>query len=156
WAAAPSGTRVDSISPRLRGRADLEWRVERGLPRPDVAQGHPHLARAAEAGFRAQAHVPPELRAQIPDTLVELRLSVEGAPCQSLFRAVEPSLPIPSESNVALVGGGFNVGFELLGYLDAFAGVTPGSAVLDIGCGTGRAAYALAYYLDRSARYEGF
>jgi SAM-dependent methyltransferase len=69
---------------------------------------------------------------------------------------VEPSLPVPSECNVELVGGSFNVGFELLGYLIGFAGLRPDDDVLDIGCGTGRAAYALAYYLDPSASYAGF
>ena len=43
----------------------------------------------------------------------------------------------------------------LVDALSEVAGLTPGSAVLDVGCGVGRFARAMAVYLDADGRYEG-
>lgn len=48
------------------------------------------------------------------------------------------------------------VGAEFIGYFIEFAGLDSNSAVLDIGCGSGRIAIPLTQYLDRTAKYTGF
>lgn len=47
-------------------------------------------------------------------------------------------------------------GEEFLRYLVDLADLRPGERVLDVGCGIGRKAVALASYLDESGSYEGF
>jgi len=56
------------------------------------------------------------------------------------------------------VGGGdfARAGLENLELLRAYAGLTPDSDVLDIGCGAGRMAWPLATYLHPGAAYVGF
>ena len=56
------------------------------------------------------------------------------------------------------VGGGdfYAVGEVIRNDLIALAGLKPHHHVLDIGCGTGRVAFALAEYLDREGLYTGF
>jgi SAM-dependent methyltransferase len=75
-----------------------------------------------------------------------------------LLTVVEPSLPVPSAEAIATVGGGdfAGVGFEFLGHLVQRAGLQPTDHVLDVGCGVGRIAYALTYYLSPAGCYEGF
>ena len=48
------------------------------------------------------------------------------------------------------------IGDQFLRHLVDLAGLERNSAVLDVGCGSGRIAMTLARYLDSSARYEGF
>ncbi|HKO03478.1 MAG TPA: class I SAM-dependent methyltransferase [Candidatus Acidoferrales bacterium] len=68
----------------------------------------------------------------------------------------KPSLPMPSKRDWPLVGWSFLpeacLGLELL-VNEARLGRD--ESVLDIGCGLGRMAYVLCYYLSPKARYEG-
>jgi SAM-dependent methyltransferase len=48
------------------------------------------------------------------------------------------------------------VGERVAGIMVEWAGLHPGSAVLDMGCGPGRTAAALTRHLDATGRYEGF
>ncbi len=48
------------------------------------------------------------------------------------------------------------VGTKQLGYLKEYCGLTPESAVLDIGSGIGRSAIPLTQFLNINGRYEGF
>ena len=75
-----------------------------------------------------------------------------------LIHLIEPVLPVPREEDVRTVGGGdllFSSNW-FLGYFIQLADLEPDAHVLDVGCGFGRMAYALAHYLAPSARYEGF
>lgn len=68
------------------------------------------------------------------------------------------SLPRPPEDLSICFGGGDYAegGRLLLDYLVRHAGLQPCDHVLDVGCGAGRAAYALAGYLGAEGRYLGF
>ena len=54
------------------------------------------------------------------------------------------------------LGNFLRVAFEFLGHLVNRASLQRTDKVLDVGCGTGRIAYALTYYLSPVAGYEGF
>jgi SAM-dependent methyltransferase len=112
------------------------------------------LKAAERSGFAIR--VPFDERHPPRDALLEVTPWIGTRRGRRLYGVVEPALPTPSAEYVELVGGGFNLGFETLGFLIELAGLRPGERVLDIGCGTGRVAYALAHYLAPEARYEGF
>lgn len=56
------------------------------------------------------------------------------------------------------IGGGdyYEVGAEFLKYFVELAKIKPSDSILDVGCGYGRMAMALACYLNSLGRYEGF
>lgn len=64
---------------------------------------------------------------------------------------------VPPRRLIHAVGGDFHgVGAAYLRHFIDWAGLQPHEHVLDVGCGTGRIAAALAGYLDRNGRYDGF
>ena len=68
------------------------------------------------------------------------------------------SVPVPPESDIFVGDGSYTkIAAEFLGYFVEVAGLRPGDAVLDIGCGIGRMAGGLSRYLDpTNGRYTGF
>lgn len=77
---------------------------------------------------------------------------------QPLFTLYQPTLPQPTAQESLAVGGGSfeKIGLEFLGILNGRGGLKPTDSVLDVGCGLGRMAYPLTYFLDPKASYEGF
>jgi SAM-dependent methyltransferase len=66
--------------------------------------------------------------------------------------------PLIPPRRLQFVGAGdfAAVGDEFVDHLTALAGLTPSSAVLDVGCGIGRVARPLVDYLDATGSYAGF
>lgn len=86
------------------------------------------------------------------------RLIRLGRDIRSLPERLRPGTrPLPW-SFVHDVGGGdfYKVGENIRDTLIHQAGLKPHHHVLDIGCGTGRVAFALASYLSREGLYTGF
>ncbi len=68
----------------------------------------------------------------------------------------DASYPIPPARGVVMAGAEFRaIGREFLEYLVTFGGLPPDADVLDVGCGGGRIAAPLTYYLDQGS-YVGF
>jgi SAM-dependent methyltransferase len=76
--------------------------------------------------------------------------------------SVATTLPLPQETLRILVGPFSDPalfergGDEQAADIAALCGVAPDAQVLDVGCGCGRLARALARYLGPAGRYEGF
>lgn len=74
-----------------------------------------------------------------------------------LFNRTRPALPSPPKWMQWYVGGKFKrTGDEHLHHLIDLCGLKPDSAVLDVGCGSGRTALPLTSYLSERGRYSGF
>jgi len=67
----------------------------------------------------------------------------------------DPRIPPP---HLRFIGRGdyTTIGREFFRHFIKYGNITPGSAILDIGCGTGRIALPFTEFLDESGRYEGF
>lgn len=65
--------------------------------------------------------------------------------------------PVPPQSGVVMGQSLYReIGLEFLSYFLKWGDLDPSDDVLDIGCGGGRMAVPLTYYLDPSAMYVGF
>ncbi len=81
-----------------------------------------------------------------------------GAESDSFYGLIPPNLPYPSDNEIKQIGGGdfLEISGEFLSIMIEQGALKKSDHFLDVGCGLGRMAYALAYYLNDSARYEGF
>jgi len=74
----------------------------------------------------------------------------------TMFAVWRPSIPRPPRKEWALVGSSFlQEACVALGLLVNYASLERSDSILDVGCGVGRVAYVLAYYLRATGRYEG-
>lgn len=138
-----------------------------------VSVGHARLARVSwryglhnrnaktnvgmsKCGFELRAPLENAARNEILDSLITVTPLINGRGNVSLFAIAKPSLPMPRKRDWPLVGLNFLpeacVG---LGLLVNEARLGRDESVLDIGCGFGRMAYVLSYYLSPTCRYEG-
>lgn len=160
WAAPFDPLVLDAFTVEARGQEIAVRDVRYPLVSSDVAQVFGDLHNAHTARFVIHASAT-DSRGQRPgDCLITVTPSVhEGSSVRhgyALYNLLTPRIPLPSDEVVAAVGGGFGVGFEFLGLLVQRAGLLPTHHVLDVGCGIGRMAYPLAYYLEEAGAYDGF
>jgi SAM-dependent methyltransferase len=155
WVAALDALQVVGFRVEIARQARQIVAHEKGLESPDIAQHLPHLYQPGHCRFHLElVHDPQE---DLRDALASVTpLMSSGQPGCTLFAPIQRTVPAPSEAQVDAVGGGVYGGLEFLSYFVSLAGLEPGHDVLDIGCGVGRMAYPLAYYLDRESRYLGF
>ncbi|MGC9528418.1 MAG: class I SAM-dependent methyltransferase [Limnospira sp.] len=157
WAASWGAGSVTHFRVTIGGVEVPELRIEKNLPSDDVRQLFPSLDDAGNARFLIYIPLSWVKENNLLDSLVKLTPVFAGGEGDVLFGFLEPSLPVPEKSDRVGVGGSFKfVAGDFLGHFVNKADLQPGEAVLDAGCGVGRIAYGLAYYLDDSARYEGF
>lgn len=137
---------------------ELVDRARWGLPRYDVYQ-HCMLEAAYQSGFVLRGRLARfPARQHTLQAIVNCRgrdialdplrfSSGEAKPGDSYL----PRLVMPAGSPGVYKRGGE----EFLGLLSDLAGLLPAHSVLEIGCGMGRGAVALAGYLDATAKYYG-
>jgi hypothetical protein len=98
---------------------------------------------------------------QLKGDRFQLIPSINGEDGEPMEWIRHPRLPIPNDSLIEKVGGGgregfLRVGFEFLGHIIHKLNLSTLSRVLDMGCGAGQMAYALAHYRVSNAVNEGF
>lgn len=153
WWIAPAGVVIDGLTTRV-GDRELQAPHRVGQPSPDVAKAHPGLPGAERARFRVEVGASPEW--DLANQLVSVVPRSGARTGTPLFTLVEPRVPLPRKEDLQVTGGAFRACYEFLGYFLTRAGLQPQHSVLEVGCGCGRMAYPLAYYLRPPGRYEGF
>lgn len=164
WVAPPPGVLIDDF--RVACGGDVRHGVTvLGAGEP-ARRRPPHRAAAP---FALRVPLAPGESTRVADRLWSvIPVAGDRAGCR-LVGVPRPAVPLPDDADLASIFGGTDtartraivhaawpVGFEYLGYLVDRAALAPGERVLEVGCGLGRMAYALSYYLDASGRYEGF
>ncbi len=158
WVAPTQGDRpVDQFQVTFAHWQLTDLNCTLGIPSADVMKVYPELKGANQARFEIRVSLTLEQQQQHQDVLITATPFVNGEAGTMLLTLLEPTLPLPPEEYIEYIGGGFtNIGLEFLGYFIQRGGIEPNSRVLDVGCGIGRMAYTLAYYLNEQGSYEGF
>ena len=154
WVTALDGTAIDELT-ILSGSVPLEqMHLELRLPSADVAAVYPAMPGSDRCRFQLRALAP----GRQTDILLSVLPKAGNRPGRRLYHFIDPGLPQPPQEHVNAVGGGefILVALEMLDYFIERAGLRPQDRVLDVGCGVGRIAYGLAYYLNENGGYDGF
>lgn len=162
WAASTNAGPLEGLQISCGGKEINEFEMALGIKSPDVKQAYPNLDCARNARFRILIPLKSGNIQQIGDCLLSVTPLFKEERGGSLLRLIEPCLPLPSEKDresLAWIGSTddfITTAIEFLGYFIQLADLKPTDSVLDVGCGMGRMAYTLAYYLAPTAKYEGF
>ena len=153
WVASFNSGSVSGFKVSIAGIEVSKIEQTIGIPSPDIQEIYPYLDSAANARFSIEV---PIIQWHFSNSLVIVTPLFNGCEGNLLVTVLNPSLPKPTEEYIALVGSDFEVSYYFLAYFIQMGGLAPTDRVLDIGCGVGRLAYSLAYYLKRPGSYEGF
>lgn len=161
WVASLDSGVVENFKVIVAGIEIDNFEIICGLPSPDIKKICSHLDKAEAARFSLKI---PQLPQQIQgcrDCLIVLIPIFKSREGTILFKLFNPSLPIPSQELIQWVGSGdkgvfTRTALKFLGFFIQTAGLKPTDNILDVGCGVGRIAYSLTYYLDQTTPYEGF
>lgn len=162
WVACQNDTKLEDfvITIGTINNKINNWFLLKDIPSFDVKNKYPFLTNADLARFRIK--IPnTSLKSVWEDQLIFLTPLFTDGVGNTLIQVIEPSLEIPDNQSIDWVGGGGSVSFLKITYqfLSIFIqklGLQPTNSLLDIGCGVGRIAYGLSYYLNSQGKYEGF
>jgi SAM-dependent methyltransferase len=155
WTAAFEPRSVGGFRVTCDGEELSCDKQEIGVASPDIQEAHPYLSGADRCRFRVRARLSSLRKSRT--SLVTCTPLFQRRPGRMMVRLVDPAIPMPGDEEIRIVGGHFLYhSCEWLGYFIQEVGLTSDADVLDVGCGCGRIAYALAHYLQPVARYEGF
>ncbi len=154
WAVAPDAGPIDALRVFV-GAREVAATSTTGRSSPEVAAANPTLPDAANAGFTISI-TDDAVGGAIEDELLAVVPFSGGRPGNPIFTLVQPTVVLPTDETLKITGGSFKAAYEFLGYFLGFCELRPDQSVLEVGCGCGRMAYPLAYYLQPPGRYEGF
>ena len=123
---------------------------------PDVQQARPDLDEAGRARFSIGASMHEFEGWPQQDIIVIFAPYFAAGKGNLLYALANPSIPLPEPEDLNVIGSALTIGFEFLAYFIQQAELRADAKVLDVGCGVGRMAYALAHYLNDAGAYEGF
>lgn len=157
WVVSFESKRLDGIEVTIGDRQFTNFELASGLPSPDVKKNYPNIPGTDKGRYRIRIPLTPQEQQQLKNSLVVVTPLFQGKAGGVMPNVLAPSLPIPPQEYIKFVGGHFtDVAFDFLGYFIQRVGLEPPDKVLDVGCGVGRLAYSLAYYLNSQGGYEGF
>ncbi len=157
WVTSFEKKKLEGMLVSIDGKEFREIELTHSLPSPGVKKSYPYIPGTEKARYEIKIPLRDKQQKQFKNSLVLLTPSYEGQPGGIMASFLEPSLPIPPQEYVKFVGGHFtDVGLNFLGYFIQIVGLEPADKVLDVGCGVGRIAYPLTFYLNSQGGYEGF
>ncbi len=157
WAATRNAGLMTDIQLSINHNMQSGFEKDLNYASPDVKDVHPDLDHTENCRFAIHFPVDEDSISKFDDSIFEITPIFEKCAGWRLYYLNSPALPVPGETLVSSIGGGFNnIGIEYLTYFTELGGLKSNGHVLDAGCGVGRMAYTLAYYLEQSGRYEGF
>ena len=159
WLLAGDLAEIDELVASPAGDLLPEADVRIGLPSPEIPShlGAAPDSSAASARYRVQLPLSGAVADRPHGHVVTLLPYSGGRALRPVVVAHDTAIPMPTEALALRIGGGFlDVALEFMGYFQQLARLSPSDKVLEIGCGLGRMAYPLAYYLDDSGSYLGF
>lgn len=145
-------------------KSRAEWDAKRRRGRADLALDMPARVRSdREFELHDRNEVEDAAILRFRPAVLEEMGRLEKLIAANAGAAIEawrekPTLPLPPEELVQLVGGSDNylaVGRSIRDVLVQQGGLLPTDRVLEIGCGVGRIAHALSEYMDAAGRYDG-
>ena len=156
WALPPGDAPVERVAVEVGGAPMRVVESRLAIESPDIAAAYPHYPLAGRARFQLRAATSARDRARGATALVRATPFVGGRAGHAIFGVHESAIPRPSEADVDVIGGGYATAFEFLSHFVGRAGLDRRHRVLDVGCGVGRMAIPLAFFLAPDAPYRGF
>ncbi|GGA21351.1 class I SAM-dependent methyltransferase [Okeania sp. KiyG1] len=161
WVASLYSGVVENFQVIVGGIKIDNFEIICGLPSPDIKKICSHLDKAEAARFSLKIPLFPQQIQRCRDCLIVLIPIFKGREGTILFKLFNPGLPIPDQELIQWVGSGdkgvfIRTALKFLGFFIQTAGLKPTDQIFDVGCGVGRIAYSLTYYLNQTTCYEGF
>lgn len=127
-----------------------------GLDSPDIARAFPFLTGVEKTRFAARVRLTEETRPRLDRGLISITPTYEKTSGATFYGAMDVESRFADEARIRIIGGDPASAFEFLGYFIELGGLLPEHHVLDVGCGCGRMAVALTYWLRPPGTYDGF
>ncbi|MDY7002598.1 MAG: hypothetical protein SWX82_01125 [Cyanobacteriota bacterium] len=148
WVVSFDQKPLDRIQVTIAGQEFSNLELTHSLVSPVIHKNYPNIPGTDKAKYIIKISLTPQQQQQLKNSLVVLTPLYQEQPGGIMPNVLDPSIPIPSQEYIKFVGGHFtDVAFDFLGYYIQRVGLEPQDKVLDVGCGVGRLAYSLAYYL---------
>ena len=154
WAGSSRGGPT-ALTVRCGDRTLPVASIELGLSTPGTAQFVPQLVDAANAGFRLRVRGVESLDA-VRGELLRVTPFFGDEVGLDLLGVIAPIVEPHSADELGLVSPNLPVAFEFLGYFQELCDLSRDAKVLEVGCGVGRMAFALAHHLTAAGSYDGF